>query len=970
MVPTHYGPDAAGDRSGAERRGLVSRRAACRSRTIGPVSTTRTSGEATVAALPARGPGAVPHALPHVPTRLIGRASQMRQILTLVRTERLITLTGPPGSGKTRLAIEVAHDALGSFADGAWFVSLAPVQDHDLIPQAVAQVLSMSEQADASVQDIVGRNLADRELLLVLDNFEHVVDGATAVAAWLTAAPRLRVLVTSRTALRLTGEREFVVPPLTVPADPDDPSAAASESVQLFVERASSVAADFDPDERTLADVARICGRLDGLPLALELAAARTKALPTAAILGRLERSLELLTHAARDVPERHRSLHAAVSWSYGLLAPAERAALRRLSVFRGGWTLEAADAVALASDELDADPLDLMSSLLDKSLIRRQSEARAEPRYDMLETLREYGRERLLEAAEADETAARHALWFLALAERAGPNLTGTDRAEQLNRLEQETNNFSAAMRWAIGRRQVEHGMRLGAALWRFWQIRAHISEGRQLLHDLLAMDVDVDPAVRAQAVSAAGSLAYWQNDPTAAVRLYTESLELRRATGDPAALASGLYDLGHALSVMDAVKDSARGRALEVESLELYRSLGDPYGEAWLIWALGCNSHFARDHVTALDELSSSVDRFRALDDPFGLAWGLTIRGLSAVQVGRNDLAEIGWHEALRIFAAADDVSGIDSVLEHLARLSAAQGDSIRALRLAAAASRVRGLSQSGIVDVAYLGSAVPTVPESVGLSQDDFDAARQAGAAMTTAEAVAYALEAVPSPTERRLRVRALGPMRVELRGSPVQQWGGDKAGSRQAQAIFAFLFVRGAAGVAKDEVTELIWPDLEIRRADLAFHRTVGGLRSVLDAGTEADSVSYDGGRYRLAPDLVAWSDVDAFNERLTASATMHGREAIARLEEARHLYRGDLLDDCPIFGDSAFVEDARSYLRGRFEDLLVELGDRYRDIGERSTAAARYRQALTLDPESARATEGLARLAPSGDGRSS
>ena len=237
------------------------------------------------------------------------------------------------------------------------------------------------------------------------------------------------------------------------------------------------------------------------------------------------------------------------------------------------------------------------------------------------------------------------------------------------------------------------------------------------------------------------------------------------------------------------------------------------------------------------------------------------------------------------------------------------------------------------------------------------------------MTTAEAVAYALETGPSQPDTRLRVHALGSMRVDLRGASIQQWGGDKAGSRQAQAIFAFLFVRGAAGIAKDEVTELIWADLEIRRADLAFHRTLGGLRSVLDQATGIDCITYEGGRYRLAPDLIAWSDVAAFEERLEAATALRGRDAIAGLEEARRLYRGDLLDDCPIFGDSAFVEEPRSYLRGRLGDLLLDLGDRHAEMGDTSTASARYRQALSLDPESARATERLARLGPGGDGGS-
>ena len=655
------------------------------------------------------------------------------------------------------------------------------------------------------------------------------------------------------------------------------------------------------------------------------------------------------------------------MSWSYGLLAPEERAAFRRLAVFRGGWGLEAADAVALASDEFHTDPLDLMSSLLDKSLIRRQSEARAEPRYDMLETLREYGRERLIEAGEAETTAGRHARWFLELAARAAPTLTGVDRGVWLDRLEQESNNFSAGMRWAISQGEVELGMRLGAALWRFWQIRAHLTEGRQLLSDLLSLDADVDPAVRARAISAAGSLAYWQNDPKSTERLYTQSLELRRSVGDPAEVASALFDLGHALSVMDAIKDSARGRALETEALEIYRSLGDPYGEAWLTWALGCNSHFSGNDARALEELMASVDRFRELNDLFGVAWGLTIGGLSAVPMGQEDLAESGWHEALRIFAAADDVSGIDSVLEHLGRLSASQGDSRRAVRLAAAASRVRGLSESAIVDVAYLGSEVGAPPDITGLSPDELEAERHAGASMSTAEAVAYALEAISSVSDAALRVHALGAMRVECLGASIQQWGGDKAGSRQAQAIFAFLFVRGSAGVAKDEVTELIWPDLEIRRADLAFHRTLGGLRSVLERDTGMECITYEGGRYRLAPGLVAWSDVAAFEDRLKSAATLHGREAIAGLEDVRRLYRGDLLDDCPIFGDSAYVEEPRSYFRGRFEDLLVELGDRYGELGEASTAAACYRQALALDTGSSRAADRLERLGSSGEG---
>ena len=920
------------------------------------------SGSAPVRARAGARAAEAASALPLPPTRLVGRAVQLRRICDLLASDRLVTLTGPPGGGKTRLAIEVAHAIRDRFADGAWFAPLAPIQDSEHVVNAVARTFGLNERAGGPMREVVGAYLAERELLLVLDNFEHVLDGAGVVVEWIAAAPRLRCLVTSRAALHLTGEHEFAVPPLDVPADPDDPAAASSEAVQLFNERAEAVAG-FEADEAALRDIALICRRLDGLPLALELAAARTKALPVAEIRSRLSQNLDLLTRAARDVPERHRSLHAAMSWSFGLMSPAERTFFRRLSVFRGGWSLEAADAVTLASAELGSDPLDLTTLLLDESLIRRQSEVRLEARYDMLETLREYGRERLAEANEADATADRHAEWCLALAERAAGMLTGSDRGSWLDRLEREMNNFRAAMRWAIDRRRVELGMRLGSALWRFWQIRAHITEGRHLLAELLGLSADVDPPIRARALSAAGSLAYWRNDGPACISLYEEAVRMRREIGDQRELASALYDLGHALSALDQVQDTERGRALENEALGIYRSLGDPGGEAWLIWALGCNSHFAGDNESAVVDCLASAERFRTLDDQFGLAWALTMGAFAAYRLDRLDIAGRSWHEALAIFAAVDDVSGIDTVLEHLARLARTGGQTKKAIRLRAAAARIRGVSESAIADIAYPGDMAPDVAHDWSpLSREEVDLARREGAAMTTAEAVAHALEDHHEEASAQLRMYALGPMIVERRGASLRRWGGDKAGSRQAQALFAFLFDRGSAGIAKDEATELIWPDLSIRRGDLAFHRTLGGLRSVLDEGRgDAGSILFEGGRYRLARDVVGWSDVGTFDTLLSAAMRQPAGDAIQVLEEARRLYRGDLLDDCPIYGDSAFVERRRAELRGRFEDLLVELGDRYIEAGDSASAAERYREALTIDRDNERATAGLERL---------
>ncbi|HEX7171252.1 MAG TPA: hypothetical protein VF365_01450 [Candidatus Limnocylindria bacterium] len=911
----------------------------------------------------------VPHALPTPSTRLIGRGDQVRGARELLHAERLVTLTGPPGSGKTRLAVEIGLSALGTFADGAWFVPLAPIQHADLIATAVAETLGLKEDATTSMEDVIGHHLAAREMLLILDNFEHVLAGSRTLASWLAAAPRLRIVVTSRAPTHLSGEREYLVPPLSVPADPDDPAAAATESVQLFVDRAQAVAPSFASDRDSLPEIARICHRLDGLPLAIEIAAARVKVLPVAAIGRRLDESLELLTSSAPDVPDRHRSLTAAVSWSYGLLSPIHQAAFRRLAIFRGGWDLEAADAVTLASAELSADTLDLMTLLLDESLIRRQPDIAGEPRFEMLETLREFGRERLVEAGEADAVAERHAQWFLGRAERAEPLLTGRDQRKWLDRLDRDADNLRASLRWAINHRHAELGMRLGAALWRLWHLRGHISEARQVMDELLALDAEVPPLVRARALSAAGSLAYWQYDQVETTRLYEASLTLRRAAGDPAELASGLYDLGTALNLPGPTANRQRARQLETEALDLYRSLGDSLGEARLVFALGANSYFSGDHESALRELAHSAELFRSLDDRFGLAWVLDMIGLAAFAVGRLEVAGSSWREALQRFGAADDESGIEAVLRHLAQLARQRGDEGRAIRLGIAAARARGTSESalgaplssGIEDGEAAGDRSARVR---GLTAQELDAARQEAEAMSTAEAVAYALEPEALPAAgafAQLRVFALGPMRAERQGVPIRSWGGEKAGSRQAQAIFAFLFDRGPKGVTKDEVTDLLWPDLPIQRGDLAFHRTLSGLRSVLEKWREPHTaIEYEGGRYRLNSALVAWSDVNSFEEGLDAAAH-GGREAIRLLQEACNLYRGDFFDDCPLYGDSMHVEERRTYLRGRFEDALLLLADRHAEVGDANAAAGRYRQALTVNPESVRARLGLDRL---------
>jgi DNA-binding SARP family transcriptional activator len=341
--------------------------------------------------------------------------------------------------------------------------------------------------------------------------------------------------------------------------------------------------------------------------------------------------------------------------------------------------------------------------------------------------------------------------------------------------------------------------------------------------------------------------------------------------------------------------------------------------------------------------------------------------MRGAAAQVAGQSELAKEHFREALPIFAEVDDVSGLDSVIEHLARAAAADGDPRRALRLTAAAGRIRGISESAIMQMVHAsqqGGVRSLWPDraKLPLTPEEVDVMTREGEAMTTAEAVAYALEEEPAQALTGLRIRAFGSMEVERDGHRILRWGGDKAGSRQAQAIFAFLVDRGAAGITKDEAVELLWPDLPLKRGDLAFHRTLGGLRAVLEEGRQSGNViSYEGGRYRLAPELVDWSDASEFERLLDSTAALDGRERTVALEDARQLYRGDLFDDCPFYGDSVLVEDRREYLRTRHEDLLIELGELYAEAGDETQAAARFREALMVNPESARARSGVGRL---------
>src|ERR671910_1697714 len=471
--------------------------------------------------------------LPLQPTPLVGREKEVAEGCDLLGAEatRLLTLTGPGGIGKTRLALQAAADLLEEFPDGAFFAPLATLTDSELLLPAVAEALGVMETAEQPLGENLKDYLSERRLLLVLDNFEQVLGAAPAVTELVAGAPGLKVLATSRAPLGLYGEHEYAVPPLSVPDVkhlPDLKSLSQYEAVRLFIERAKAAKVDFEVTDESAPAVAEICVRLDGLPLAIELAAARIKMLPPKAMLQRLTSRLKLLTGGARDLPERQRTLRATIEWSFALLDEGEQVLFARLAVFSGGRTLEAIEAICDAEGDLPVEAFEGVSSLLDKSLLRQEEGPNGEPRFVMLETVHEFAREKLHGSGETEEIKRTHAEYFLTLVEEAYPELKGPDQLEWLERLEAEHDNMRAALTWALERKEVAVALRMGGALSWFWEVRGYHSEGRRWLEEVLAMDGRGSPEVRAMALAGIGALAEEQGDLDRAQEGCEEGLEL----------------------------------------------------------------------------------------------------------------------------------------------------------------------------------------------------------------------------------------------------------------------------------------------------------------------------------------------------------------------------------------------------------------------------------------------------------
>jgi predicted ATPase/DNA-binding XRE family transcriptional regulator len=685
--------------------------------------------------------GVQPTNLPPQLTPFIGRDREVEEARhRLLHPEvRLLTLTGPGGVGKTRLGLEVAGRVLDQFADGVGFVSLAPISDPALVPSAIAQALQVEQGAEQSVAEALEKYLRERQLLLVLDNFERLLEAGPQLAQLLAACPRLNLLVTSRVVLRLQGEHNYEVPPLTLPTAGDRPSLeqlGRYEGIRLFMQRAQAANSQFTITTENAPAVIELCRRLDGLPLAIELAAARVSLLPPEAVLARLGNRLELLTSGARDLPDRQRTLRATLNWSYDLLSVAERALFARLAVFAGGWTLEAAEAVCDVGNE--AEVLQHMSALVDQSLVQQQANIQHEPRFTMLETVREYALERLEESGELERLHRRHASYFLELAEKEERASQGPLQRAWLDRLETEHDNLRAALAWSLtSQGDTEMGLQLTGALSHFWYVREHHSESRMWLQSALARGSDTS-AARAKVLVGAGRLAWFQGELARANTLLEESLTLYQDLGDDAGAAFALLVLGRTAVSQG---DRRRGEALVEESLALFRQQGNMWGIARALIVLGDGALFEGDVDRATAKFQKALDISRDLEDAEGIALSLLYLGRTAHMQGDDARSKTLLEESLMVFKDSGDSRGVAEVLLELGRVARARGYNARALALCRESLVLsRKLDNKSLI--AFCLTTLAGVIQAVG---DAAQAARLFGAA----ESLLQSLDVVLDP-----------------------------------------------------------------------------------------------------------------------------------------------------------------------------------------------------------------------------
>jgi predicted ATPase len=632
-----------------------------------------------------------PHAPPSPLTTLVGRDEEITTVARLLGSGRLLTLTGPGGTGKTRLALAVAERERDAYPDGVWFVDLSPITDPRLVASAIAQVLGVGESEGQSLTETLKAYLRSKRLLMLMDNVEQVVDAAPLFEELLVASPGLVLLVTSRILLRISGECEYSVPPLRLPeavAVPDQTALAEIPSVALFVERARDARRDFALTAENAATVATICTRLDGLPLAIELAAARLRILTPAALLTRLDHRLALLVGGGRDLPRRQQTLRNTIAWSYDLLTCEEQRLFRRLAVFAGGCTLEAAEAVGApggGADDGTPAVLDALTSLAEQSLLRRDDRPGAEPRFSMLETVREYAAEQLRDRGETEAARACHARIYLALAEKPIAQQMSPDPLPWLATLQTEHDNLRAALRYALDRQDADLAARLVAALGWFWSARGNLAEARVWAEAAVALGSDDDRSqARASALGMLGNVAGLQGDHRLAHDCVEQSLRIWREVGDARERAYMLFWLGPTLHRIDP----AAGRSACQESAALFRALGDVWGLGLALMHVGLFAYRSGDQREARSFYEASIAHLR----PFGPTWAIAVplHNLGQIMLHEGDLetARALFEESLPLHELLGENGNTVTARIMLALVLLIQGELGRATALAAQA------------------------------------------------------------------------------------------------------------------------------------------------------------------------------------------------------------------------------------------------------------------------------------------
>lgn len=914
--------------------------------------------------------------LPLPLTTFVGREAELEGVREMVRRERLVTLTGGGGSGKTRLALEVARslakeltDSLakgtgGEFPDGIWLVELDSLRDPSLVAREVAFVLGVGERPGRELQQDLPAALREKRCLIVLDNCEHLVGVCAELAeGLLRQCPGIAVLATSREPLGAAGERVWPVPHLSMPESSSLEAASSCDATRLFVERAAAASPGFELTETNAPAIAEVCRRLEGVPLAIELAASRVRSMTVAQISARLDDALGLLTSGPRTAPLRQSTLRAAMDWSHDLLSPSERAFFRNLSVFSGGFTLEAAEEVCAAeigagagrSGEESAPALDLLSQLVDKSLVRARRTGEA-ARYRLPEVIHQYACEKLEEAEEINALRRRHAVFFRDFAEEAEPGLNGPDREFWLDLIEEDLDNFRAAMSWAFDSGEAELGLRLTSALAWFWLRRGRLVEGRAYLER--ALEAGAEPALAAaKAIHVAGALAWAQGDRAAARSRLGEAVERFREQDDYEFLDAWLSSALSAYS-LELLSHGEIGEALDAatESVAVGRKCGESSELARALAVLGTVRMFAGDFENATSPLEESAALCRHLGDNWLLSFPIGNLGVMAFRSGDHERAQSLVEESVRTLRGLNEKWHLASSLAYLAVILAVRGRPHRAAALFGASEGMREAVGQEEVLFQYRADYDRGVENARNaLSEEEFAAAWAEGRVMDAEEAISYALEEddheeqLSAPT---LNVYALGQSRVEVGGETVKpsDW-------KYTKVAELFFYLISNPPSTREKIGLDLWPDASPYQLRNSLHSAMYRLRKALGP---PNKIHFAGGRYTFDHTLPHNYDVADFEEKIRRAQGCAGEDpetAPALLEEAAKLYRGDFLED---FAGGEWIFASQQELRDSYIESQLLLGQLFTEQGKNAEAARAYRRAITYAPYSGEAHAGLIR----------